>query len=60
MIGFSILLGGRDCLIVGIGEEVGGTVYLFTQSIPDKGKKNCKIYFKSLLFISLNSDTEVD
>ena len=28
--------------------------------VAETEKKNCKIYFKSLLFISLKSDTEVD
>ena len=33
-------------------------IYYFNSMIIEK--KNCKIYFKSLLFISLKSDTEVD
>ena len=28
--------------------------------LAQRWKKNCKIYFKSLLFISLESDTEDD
>ena len=51
MIGFSMLLGGRDCLIVGIGEEVGDTVYLFTQSIPDKGKEKTVKFILNPFFL---------